>query len=257
MKNKIVKLYRWSNTWVGTIVIVLLFMFFIAQAFLIPSPSMVHTMLVNDALFAKKFAYGVPIPRIPWIEVPILPDFNGNGHLIEGDKPKHGDIVIFRPPTNERIHFVKRCVAKEEDILMIRDRHLYIKIKGSDQETEKFAKEENYPIVTYEDTGKWLKNPYMSKHKGIWHDYEVEHFADKYVNFGPIKLKKDEYFMMGDNREHSNDSRFWGPINYRHIVGKPWFIYMSWDENYKIRWNRVGKSIEELEEELLKGIKTY
>ena len=65
MKEKIYKFYKWSNTWQGTIVLVLLFMFFVAQAFLIPSGSMKNTLLIHDALFAKKFAYGVPIPRIP------------------------------------------------------------------------------------------------------------------------------------------------------------------------------------------------
>jgi len=66
-------------------------------------------------------------------------------------------------------------------------------------------------------------------------------------------VPKDEFFMMGDNRDHSDDSRFWGSVKYKDIVGKPWFIYMSWDKNYKIRWNRVGKTINEIEDELRSG----
>ena len=69
-------------------------------------------------------------------------------------------------------------------------------------------------------------------------------------NFGPIRVPEKEYFMMGDNRDHSNDSRFWGTVPYSLIVGKPWFVYFSWDDNYEIRWNRVGKSVETLEKEL-------
>ena len=63
----------------------------------------------------------------------------------------------------------------------------------------------------------------------------------------PIIIPEDETFMMGDNRDHSNDSRFWGTVHYKYVVGKPWFIYFSWDDNKEIRWDRVLKSVETLE----------
>jgi signal peptidase I len=62
-------------------------------------------------------------------------------------------------------------------------------------------------------------------------------------------VEEEHWFMMGDNRDHSNDSRFWGTVPYRLIVGKPWFIYFSWDENYTIRWDRIGRDVETLERE--------
>ena len=63
----------------------------------------------------------------------------------------------------------------------------------------------------------------------------------------PIVVPEDETFMMGDNRDHSNDSRFWGTVPYKDIVGTPWFIYFSWDDNKEIRWDRVLKTVESLE----------
>ena len=249
MKEKLYKLYKWSNTWTGTIVIVLLIIFFIAQAFVIPSGSMKNTLLIGDALFGKKFAYGIPIPRIPWLEIPILPDFRGDGHLIDGPKPKRGDIVIFRYPNDERIHFVKRCVAKGGDKLFVKDKNLYLRIENNDKKTITFAKKMKAQIVEI-DGEKYIKNPYMSIHKGIHHDPNITHGPEPIFNYGPIIVPKGEFFMMGDNRDHSDDSRFWGTVKYKDIVGKPWFIYMSWDENYTIRWDRVGKTINEIEENL-------
>ena len=120
------KIYNWSSSWTGTIIIVLTIIFFIAQAFVIPSGSMKNTLLIGDMLFVKKFSYGVPTPTIPWLEVKILPDFKGNGHLIEGDRPKRGDIVVFRYPHNPDIHYVKRAVAVGGDIVFLKDKILLV-----------------------------------------------------------------------------------------------------------------------------------
>ena len=66
----------------------------------------------------------------------------------------------------------------------------------------------------------------------------------------PIQIPEGEFFMMGDNRDHSNDSRFWGTVKYKYIVGKPWFIYFSWDENKQIRWNRVFRTPSSIEKDM-------
>ena len=238
------KILDFSNSWTGTIVIVLFIIFFIAQAFVIPSGSMKRSQLIGDHLFVKKFAYGLPIPHIPWIEVPVLPDFNGNGHLWEGERPKRGDIVVFRYPLNEKTHFVKRCVAVGGDIIAIKDKVLFLKPYEGDEYIR-----ENYPKEDIVDMNGalWVKNPYMRKHPGIQVDESVTNngiYPQQIFNFPPTKVEDDHFFMMGDNRDHSNDSRFWGQIPYRLIEGKPWFIYFSWDENYEIRWSRIGKFVD-------------
>ena len=243
-RNIFLKLYDFSSTWTGTIIIVLFLIFFVAQAFVIPSGSMKNTMLIGDMLFAKKFAYGIPTPRIPWLEIPILPDFNNNGHLIEGDKPQRGDIVIFRYPNNEKIHYVKRCVATGGDLVMLRNKVLFIKYNESD----KFIKD-NFPkeSIVKIDNELWIANPYRKKYNGIHNDI-TQQYPEELIDYGPIEVPENEYFMMGDNRDHSNDSRFWGTVPYKYIVGKPWFIYFSWDKNYEIRWERMFRFVDEIAE---------
>ena len=269
MKSFLNKLLTWSNSWTGTIVIVLLVIFFVAQAFVIPSGSMKKTLLIGDHLFVKKFSYGTPTPHLPWLEVQVLPDFFGNGHLIEGDRPERGDIVVFRYPKQHKIHYVKRMIAVGGDEILYQDKHLYI----SFHEGEEWMKE-NYPQnKLHVIAGKtWVLNPYKEKFPGIQYDEDVNLFAQMNMflsandfamqpvivdelpkNFNAEfnafykKVPMGEFYMVGDNRDHSNDSRFWGSVPYSLIVGKPWFIYFSWDDDYKIRWNRIGRFIDTIE----------
>jgi len=246
MKELLKKSYRFSNSWTGTVIIVLFIIFFIAQAFRIPSGSMKDSLLIGDHLFAKKFAYGISMPHIPFLEVSIMP-WSDKLRLFDGDKPKRGDIVIFRYPRNVKEHFVKRCVATPGDELFVKRKDLYIHFKEGDD----WIKMEYADHELLEFDGKlWVKNPYAKLHPGIHHD-------DKVVNngrnpmpifyFGPIQVEKGHYFMMGDNRDHSNDSRFWGSVPYDNIEGTPWFIYFSIDKNWEIRWDRIGKSPTDLE----------
>lgn len=244
------KLYRWSSSWTGTIVIVLGIIFFIAQAFVIPSGSMKNTLLIGDMLFVKKFSYGIPTPRIPWLEIKVLPDFNDNGHLIEGERPKRGDIVVFRYPRNEAIHYVKRAVATGGDLVAIKDKHLLLHpAEGND-----YVKE-NYPaenIIEVENR-LWVIDPYKKDHPGIHNDPSVKNDGlnpPELFNMMPIKIPEDHTFMMGDNRDHSNDSRFWGTVEYKYIVGTPWFVYFSWNDDFEIRWDRILKSVDTLEKDM-------
>jgi len=256
MKKKLYSLYKFSNSWTGTVVIVLFVIFFVAQAFRIPSGSMKDSLLVGDHLFAKKFAYGIPMPHIPFLEVSIMP-WSDSLKLIDGDTPKRGDIVIFRYPGNPKTHFVKRCVALPDDELFVLEKDLYIHHREGDEWIKKnFDKNQ---IVVF-DNKLWVKNPYMKKHPGIHHDDKIINDGMHPLplfNFAPIKVDKGYYFMMGDNRDHSNDSRFWGAVPYENIEGTPWFIYFSVDKNWEIRWDRIGKTPTDLEapEHLNKAIK--
>ncbi|HEC1548503.1 TPA: signal peptidase I [Campylobacter upsaliensis] len=260
--NFLKKFYTFFNSWTGTIIFVLLVIFFFVQAFIIPSGSMKNSLLVGEMLFVKKFSYGIPTPHIPWLEIPILPDFDDDGHLISGDGPKRGDIVVFRYPHDEKIHFVKRCVAKGNDRVIYANKTLYVSMS----EGEDFMRE-NYPKDDLIKLGGrlFVKEPY--KQKGIHYEEQVnmDDLIEKYTLLGQFAMTKinlkelgnayvfdvpeNEYFMMGDNRDFSSDSRFWGSVPYKLIVGQPWFVYMSFDKNYNIRWERIGRFVDSLENE--------
>jgi len=250
MKDKALKtvgkIYRFSNSWTGTIIIVLFIIFFIAQAFRIPSGSMKDSLLIGDHLFAKKFAYGIPTPHIPFLEIPVVP--GTDGHIYDGDAPERGDIVIFRYPHNQQLHYVKRCVALPGDELYVNQKDLFIHFSEGDQ----YIKEHyaGFDIMVF--AGKlWVKNPYMKDHPGIHHDDKIINngrYPQGIFNFGPFRVEEGHYFMMGDNRDHSNDSRFWGVVPYGLIEGTPWFVYFSMDDDYNIRWDRMGKTATDLEQ---------
>jgi len=247
MKEILGKAYKFSNSWTGTIIIVLFVIFFIAQAFRIPSGSMKDSLLVGDHLFAKKFAYGISMPHIPFIELSIMP-WSDSLRLMDGDKPQRGDIVIFRYPHNPKTHFVKRCVALPGDELFVVNKDLFLHHSEGDEWIKKEFKDHDTIIFG----GKvWVKNPYMKKHPGIHHDTKIVDngkYPMEIFNFAPIRVDEGNYFMMGDNRDHSNDSRFWGAVPYDNIEGTPWFIYFSVDDNWEIRWDRVGKTPTDLED---------
>ncbi|MDO9209042.1 MAG: signal peptidase I [Sulfuricurvum sp.] len=250
MKKKMLKAahsaYRFSNSWTGTVIIVLFVIFFIAQAFKIPSGSMKDSLLIGDHLFAKKFAYGISTPHIPFLEIPLIP--GTDGHIIDGDEPTRGDIVIFRYPNDPKLHYVKRCVALPGDELFVMDKVLYLHPHEGDEYIKKTFS--NYELVNVQ--GKlWVKDPYTQEHAGIHHDDRITEngiFPTEIFNFGPIQVPQREYFMMGDNRDHSNDSRFWGAVPYGLIEGTPWFVYFSIDDNYEVRWDRIGKTPSDLEQ---------
>lgn len=248
MKEKLFKLYKFSNSWTGTVIIVLFIIFFVAQAFIIPSGSMKNTLLIGDQLFVKKFAYGTPTPTIPWVEIPVIP--GTDGHIIDGDKPQRGDIVIFRYPKDIKTYYVKRAIATPGDRFFFERKVLYLRPK----EGNAFIETNYHPddIVSFGDE-LWVKSPYKREHPKIQVDNEVMNNGlnppqiFNYYRFQATPVPEGEYFMVGDNRDHSNDSRFWGTVPYGLVVGKPWFIYFSMDENYQIRWERMFKPVEDLE----------
>ena len=185
------------------IVLALFIRTFIIQAFKIPSGSMKPTLIVGDHLLVNKFIYGIRIPII-------------DRFLIQFKKPKKGDILVFKWPKDESKDFIKRVVGTEGDIIEIRNDILYI--NGQKVVTEFVSKYNDNDISEADRYEEYLEN---NKH------YILDQYV-KYEDFGPVIVPKDSIFVMGDNRDNSQDSRYWGFVTLNKIKGKALIIYWSW-----------------------------
>ncbi len=164
----------------------------VLAAYTIPSASMEDTLLVGDFLVCNQFIYGARLPLID-IRLPAIRD------------PEPGDIVVFLYPGDSVTRYIKRCVAVGGDIVEIRNKQLYV-------------------------NGKPVSDPAGSKYVDtlITGQRRIRPGRD---NFGPYEIPKDHYFMMGDNRDESFDSRFWGAVSRDLVVGKAVMIHWSWDDS--------------------------
>jgi len=173
---------------------------FIIQAYKIPSGSMKPTLLIGDHLLVTKFNYGVKLPLLRSMLIPL-------------GKPKRGDIVVFIYPEDRSKDFIKRMVGLPGDTIEVRDKKVFI------------------------NNLRW-NDPY-GKHVD---SLVIPGSVQPRDNFGPVTVPGDSYFVMGDNRDESYDSRFWGFVKQQDILGKALIIYWSWNsEESGIRWSRIGK----------------
>jgi signal peptidase I len=179
---------------------------FVVQAFKIPSSSMEPTLLVGDHLLVNRLSYLV---KVPFSDIVLL--------HIKG--PSRGDVVVFRYPEDRTKDFIKRVIAKEGDVVEIKDKVVYVNGQRADYPQAVFAEATIIP--------------------GSYSPRD---------NLGPVTVPKDSYFVMGDNRDRSLDSRFWGFVQYDDFVGRALIIYFSWNGNspdffHYIRWTRIGHLI--------------
>jgi signal peptidase I len=209
-KKKFVKEY--VEPIVIAILIALFVRTFIVQAFKIPSSSMEPTLLVGDHLLVNKFIYG---PRIPYSDK-ILGE---SKKFFDWKKPKRGDVIVFIFPKDREKDFIKRIIAVEGEKVEV----VGNKIKINDQLIED-------PWGYYSERSGWSRYfPAMER-------------------YGPVIVPKDSLFVLGDNRDNSQDSRFWGFVDVKDVKGKALVIYVSWnsiakDFLHKVRWERIGKLI--------------
>ncbi|SPQ00446.1 Signal peptidase I [Candidatus Sulfobium mesophilum] len=180
---------------------------FVIQAFKIPSGSMIPTLLVGDHILVNKFLLGTPVD-IPFTNITLfkMPGLR---------KPRRGDIIVFKYPEDPKRDFIKRVVGVGGDVVMSKDKAVYV-------------------------NGRKLVEPYTQH---VDEDIKPGQF-DRRDNFGPVVVPQGSVFVMGDNRDQSYDSRFWGFVDGSEIKGNAVIIYWSWDsEKTWVRFGRIGRLV--------------
>lgn len=197
---------------------------FVMQPYRVPTGSLEPTVLPGDFIAVSEFAYGV---RLPVIHTQIFPTW----------QPKRGDITLFRWPVNPHITFVKRVVGLPGDHVQYINKVLFINGKQCKQQYEG----EGYD--TEPGMAKRMVFRYTENLLGVKHQIFINPFGGETRNINII-VPANSYFVMGDNRDDSDDSRMWGPVPYSHLIGKALMVWMSWDgPNMDVRWHRIGTTL--------------
>ncbi len=204
--------------------IVLLLRSFLMEPFRIPSNSMMPTLLTGDFILVNKYSYGLRLPVL-------------NSKFIDLAVPRRGDVAVFRFPENPKIDYIKRVVGLPGDRIAYYHKTLTVNGKPVLQQ----------PMGTYAGygagaamTGARIFNEELD---GKVHAILVR--PGQFSGEGEFTVPEGRYFVLGDNRDHSNDSRYWGTVPDRNLVGKAVMIWMSWDWSADgvIAWRRIGTRI--------------
>jgi len=214
---------EYARSFFPVILAVLVLRSFIIEPFRIPSNSMMPTLLTGDFILVNKFSYGIRLPVI-------------DKKIVDVSLPQRGDVIVFRYPNDPSIDYIKRVVGLPGDRIAYYRKQL--RING-----EIMAQQALGPY-TGVGAGVGMTGADLSK-ENIG---KVEHLIltravqssveDEFV------VPQGEYFVMGDNRDNSNDSRYWGTVPEQNLVGKAFLVWMNWDvSNGGVAWGRIGSSI--------------
>lgn len=216
-------LVEYAKSFFPVILAVLLLRSFLVEPFRIPSGSMMPTLLVGDFILVNKYAYGIRLPVL-------------NRKVVELGKPQRGDVVVFRFPKDPRVDYIKRVVGVPGDHVVYRNKTLLIN-------GEQVAQ---IPQGTYIGIGSGLSMSGAELRREALGD--VKHDILVVPRIGGVETDKvvpeGHYFVMGDNRDNSNDSRYWGFVPDENLVGRAFMIWMNWDSAASgIGWERIGDTI--------------
>jgi len=229
-------LVEYARSFFPVLLIVLLLRSFLVEPFRIPSGSMMPTLLIGDFILVNKFAYG-----LRW---PVL-----NRKFLHIGDPERGDVAVFRFPQEPAVDYIKRVVGVPGDEIQYRDKTLYVNGAPASQ-TPAGAYLGVGSGANMTDTDLRFEDLTDREHRILVDpgapDYKCTPYSELAVG-KRLKVPAGSYFVMGDNRDNSNDSRCWGLVPEANLVGKAFAIWMNWDtqrDGFPVDWGRLGNFIE-------------
>jgi signal peptidase I len=215
-------LVEYARSFFPIIVIVLVLRSFLVEPFRIPSGSMIPTLMVGDFILVNKFVYGIRLPVI-------------NKKIIDMGEPQRGDVVVFRFPKDPSVDYIKRVVGLPGDRIGYFNKTIYINGEPVPQEA----------VGTYyQNDHQYFQSAEIRVESLGEREHEILVEAGASLVEGEYIVPEGHYFMMGDNRDRSNDSRFWGVVPEENLVGKAFLIWMSWQWGQGgVIWDRIGEVI--------------
>jgi signal peptidase I len=233
-------LWEWAKVFQVAFALFLVLKTFLVEAYKIPSGSMEHTLLVGDFLLVNKLVYGAEVP------------FTGR-RLPRLRAPSRGDVVVFQWPEDPTKNFVKRLVGVPGDTLMMRDGVLYVDGRAVDERYVTHTEPDVDP--TFEEF-RWQRDYVVRTAVAAPRAPAVGRTRDpgdhpSRNNWGPLVVPTDSYFVLGDNRDNSLDSRYWGFVPDSLVRGRPMLVYYSYAPDSAdrlawaraIRWSRLGERV--------------
>lgn len=216
-------LVEYARSFFPVFLVVLLLRSFLVEPFRIPSGSMMPNLLIGDFILVNKFTYGVRLPVL-------------NNKIIEINAPERGDVVVFRYPKDPSVDYIKRVIGLPGDHIAYIDKTVYINGKPASQEL----------LGNYQGEGVSMNmsGTSLRSEKGDKQQYQILIDLNKATVGGEVWVPEGQYFVMGDNRDNSNDSRFWGTVPEENLVGRAFMIWMNWDSvATTVHWDRLGKAL--------------
>ena len=207
-----------SRSFFPVILIVLILRSFVVEPFRIPSGSMMPTLQDGDFILVNKFSYGLRMPVLNW-------------ELLDFGDPERGDVAVFRYPENPTIAYIKRIVGLPGDNIEYRNKELFVNGK----KVPRYQLESDVPGYTV----------YLEKLGDTEHTMQLNNFDPANMMVQRYKVPPGHYFVMGDNRDNSSDSRIWGYLPDENMIGKAFFIWMNWNcLTFNGHCSRIGTIIE-------------